>query len=308
MPIQMHEFYPALDAAYARGGMAEAEQFLLSITTVEGSEAVVLAAAFNELGSLYRGMSRFAPSLEAFQRALALTASLSGPQSSQYATILNNMAGTYRLSGDQDRAIEAFHRALSIYRAIGEESSYLYASLYNNLALSYRELGNTGEAIRCLEQALSLIRSLPDRRQELAITCNNLAALYHAVGDTHRAAACLDTALKEFEACPPEENVHYAAGLNSLASCLYAIGAYDRALDAYEKSARHTLTFFGPNVEYAITCQNMRFVHEKLGQPIRAAAALEQALEVYEALLGPDHERTQNARTDLARLRGEGPA
>lgn len=306
MPIRMNRFYPALDDAYARGGMAEAERFLLQVTMTEGTDAPVLAAAYNELGSLYRGSSRFPLSLNAFQHALELTAVLSGPRSSQYATILNNMAGTHRLAGDQERAIEGFHQALRIYRDVGEDSPYLYASLYNNLSLSYRETGDLGEAIRCLEQALTLIEPLPDRRQELAITCNNLAALYHAAGDTPRAAVCLERVMREFDACPEEENVHYAAGLNSLASCLYTIGDYERALEAYEKSAQHTLTFFGPNVEYAITCQNMRFVHEKLGQRERAVQALRRALEVYETLLGPHHPRSENARADLTGLIGEG--
>lgn len=305
MPIQVNEFYPALDGCYARGGLQEAERFLLEVTMTEGTEAPVLAAAYNELGSLYRGTSRFARSLDAFEKALELTGNLSGETSGQYATVLNNMAGTYRLSGEQEKAVELFRRAGAIYRGAGMENSYPYASLLNNLSLSYRECGRAQEAIVCLEQALAIIETIPERKQELAITCNNLAALYYAAGDSTRTAACLDRALREFDRCAEEENVHYAAGLNSLASCLFTTGDYPRALSAYQKSAEHTLRFFGANLEYAITCQNMHWVYEKLNRRAEAVDALRQARELYEKFLGPDHERTRWAGQELEKLMGD---
>ena len=56
---------------------------------------------------------------------------------------------------------------------------------------------------------------------------------------------CLQRALQAFEKCADEENVHYAAGLNSLAAFLYAEGDCERALALYRKSMRYTLRFFG---------------------------------------------------------------
>ena len=97
--------------------------------------------------------------------------------------------------------------------------------------------------------------------------------------------------------------MHYAAGLNSLAAFLYAEEDYERALALYRKSMRYTLRFFGENVEYGITCQNMSHVYEKMGQRAEAAAVLERAEKVYERLLGPEHERTRSAGDELQRLR-----
>lgn len=114
---------------------------------------------------------------------------------------------------------------------------------------------------------------------------------------------CLQRALQAFEKCADEENVHYAAGLNSLAAFLYAEGDCERALALYRKSMRYTLRFFGENVEYGITWQNMAHVYEKMGQRTEAAAALERAEKAYARLLGPEHERTQSAGDELQRLR-----
>lgn len=300
----MQNFYTQLDQSYATGGIPTAEQFLLSYTKSPANEQVCIAA-WNELGSLYRGTSRFPQSLAAFEQSLALAETVFGPTQSEYATILVNMAGTCRLAEDHDKAIELFKQAIAIYSAAGEDNSYLYANVWNNLSLAYRDAGQLEHAMNCLEQALSIIEVLPGYRQELAITYNNLAALAHAKGDRERTAFCLRRAMEEFDACADEENVHYAAGLNSLASVLYSTGAYEQALDAFRKSAQYTLHFFGKNLEYAITYQNISRVYEALNQPTQVLDALQHAREVYETLMGADHPRTVAVKEEIAQLRKE---
>ena len=262
-----------------------------------------LIAVYNELGGLYRGTSRFTQSLNAFQKAKKLCAEELGENDAEYATILNNMAGTYRLTKDYNQAIEAFQKAADIYRQTGNESVYAYASVLNNLSLVYREVNQIDRAIAYLEQALALIETMPEYRQEAAITYNNLTELYCAVGDRNKAMLCLNRALQEYEKCPEEERAHYAAVLNSLAGFLYAEGDYHRALALYHQSAKYTKRFFGENMEYGITCQNMRWAYEQLGDREGAVAALTRAERVYEKLLGAEHERTRSVSDELTRMR-----
>lgn len=304
--MDMQQFYQQLDQFYTQGNPDGAERFLLSqagSSCCAPADPHLLLAVHNELGSLYRGQSQFQPSLSAFEKARELAASLYGADSLQYATVLNNMAGTYRLSGVLPQAIQLFLQSLELYRECGEEDSYLYASGLNNLSLAYQQDRQFQPAIQCLEQALQIMQRLPQHQQELAITYNNLTALYFTVGDQEKASQCAEQALAEFDKCADGDNLHYAAGLNSLASCLYAAGDLERALTTFQKSARYTVRYFGENIEYAITCQNMRWVHEKLGQYPQAIAALERAVSVYQHLLGADHERTLAAQQDLTQLR-----
>ena len=300
----MQNFYTHLDQAYADGGITAAEQFLLGYTKAPTSDEVCIAA-WNELGSLYRGTSRFPQSLSAFEQSLSLAETVFGSAKSEYATILVNMAGTCRLAEDYERAIELFKQAIAIYLGAGEDNSYLYANVWNNLSLAYRDAGQLERAMSCLEQALSIMEGLSGYRQELAITYNNLAILAHATGDRARTAFCLNRAMEEFDACADEENVHYAAGLNSLASVLYSSGAYEQALEAFQKSAQYTLHFFGKNLEYAITYQNMSRVYEAMNQPQQALAALHETRELYVTLLGSEHPRTLAADKEIAQLRKE---
>ncbi|MBR2189059.1 MAG: tetratricopeptide repeat protein [Eubacterium sp.] len=302
-------FYRELDALYDQGDLQRVERYLQ-----EQREQYVqeypryfkeLVAVCNEMGSFYRGTSRYDRSAEAFQSALGYIEEDMGKNCIQYATVLNNMAGTYRLTGDYQKAITLFLEARDIYLAQGQKDSYEYASVLNNISQAYLETRTYDQAIAYLKEALALVRRISGSHQDIAITYNNLAALYRAAGDHDEAKRCAKEAIREFEQCADEENVHYAAGLNSLAGILYAEQQYEQALELYQKSAAYTKRFFGENIEYGVTCRNMYWVCEKLGRIEDAIAALEMAKENFTRLLGAEHDRTLAVADDLRRLRGK---
>ncbi len=300
-------FYQNLDQCYTKGDVDQVERFLLEAEAQyrenTAGAAEIGIAVYNELGSLYRGISRYDASISSFQHARELVAQEIGADSVQYATVLNNMAGTCRLMGNFDDALQLFRMAEEIYAHAGEEQSYAYASVLNNMSLVYRELEDLQPAIEYLEKALTIIRTMPNTEQEIAITYNNLAAMYRLADDTEKAKHCVDLAIEFFEQCREEENVHYAAGLNSLAGFLYAEHDDERALELYQKSAQYTKRFFGENIEYGITCRNMYWVYERLGRRQEAIQALEKAREIFARVLGETDDRTCAIADDLRRLK-----
>ncbi|MBQ7816508.1 MAG: tetratricopeptide repeat protein, partial [Oscillospiraceae bacterium] len=155
-------------------------------------------------------------------------------------------------------------------------------------------------------QALERMETMPQLRQELAITHHNLTALYQTTGEREQAKAHLDRALELFEGCTEGENVHYAAALNSLAGFFYQDGDHAQALATFEKAAEYTRKFFGENVEYAITWQNMSRGYEAMGQREETARCLERAVEGYQRLLGAEHEHTKAAVEELRQIREAG--
>lgn len=309
MEDKLKLFYKELDTRYAKGDLEQVEQFLLHCVKDVGEkqeqETGIRIAVYNELGSFFRGISRFDQSIQMFQYAQELVCAELGYNSVQHATVMNNMAGTYRIKGDYASAIRLFEQSLKIYRGCGEEKQYTFASVLNNLALAYRENHQISKAIEYLEQALELIEHMPERKQETAITYHNLAALYLAAGDQDMASQCVNHAISIFEQCADEENVHYAAALNSLAGILYAQNDCEKALQLYWKSLTYTKRFFGENLEYGITFRNMYWVYKKMGRRKDAIAALEQAYQIFERLLGTEHERTCAVADDLRRLKEE---
>ena len=307
MQQTLQTFYQNLEQYYAAGDVDQMERFLLETEAqyrenTEGAAQIGIAV-YNELGSLYRGISRYDASISSFQHARQLVEKEIGTDSVQYATVLNNMAGTCRLMGHFDDALQLFHMAEQIYAHAGEEQSYAYASVLNNMSLVYRELEDLQPAIEYLEKALAIIQTMPNTQQEIAITYNNLAAMYRLADDTEKAKHCVNLAIEFFEQCREEENVHYAAGLNSLAGFLYAEHDDERALELYQKSAQYTKRFFGENIEYGITCRNMYWVYERLGKRTEAVQTLEKAREIFARVLGEDDARTCTVADDLRRLK-----
>lgn len=307
MQQTLQTFYQNLDQYYAAGDVDQMERFLLETEAQyrknTAGAAQIGIAVYNELGSLYRGISRYDASISSFQHARQLVEKEIGTDSVQYATVLNNMAGTCRLMGHFDDALRLFHMAEQIYARAGEEQSYAYASVLNNMSLVYRELEDLQPAIDYLEKALEIIQTMPNTQQEIAITYNNLAAMYRQAGNTAKAMQCVDLAMQYFDQCCEQENVHYAAGLNSLAGLLYAERDDERALELYQKSAQYTKRFFGENIEYGITCRNMYWVYERLGKRNEAIEALEKAREIFAQVLGEDDDRTCAIADDLRRLK-----
>lgn len=307
MQQTLQTFYQNLDQYYAAGDVDQIERFLLETEAQyrknTAGAAQIGIAVYNELGSLYRGISRYDASISSFQHARQLVEKEIGTDSVQYATVLNNMAGTCRLMGHFDDALRLFHMAEQIYARAGEEPSYAYASVLNNMSLVYRELEDLQPAIDYLEKALEIIQTMPHTQQEIAITYNNLAAMYRLADNTAKAKQCVDLAMQYFDQCCEQENVHYAAGLNSLAGFLYAERDDERALELYQKSAQYTKRFFGENIEYGITCRNMYWVYKRLGKRTEAMAVLEKAREIFAQALGEDDARTCAVADDLRRLK-----
>lgn len=308
----LEDFYGELDEMYARGDLNAVECFLIKYEETIREEAIqndsqeqteLLLAVYNEMGTFYNAVGRHLKAIEVYEHAGNKAKQTFGEDSSQYASILNNMAGVYRTQGELQKAIDLFKEAAAIYGKLGMEDAYPYAGVMNNLALCCQEKGNYPCSIEYLDKALRIYERNPESKWETALSYNNMTALYSAMGDKDGANFCIRRALKAFEACEDEPNVSYCAGMNSLAGFLFTEGEFERAAAVYRKSARYTLKFFGENLEYAQTCQNIGRTYERLGRRDEAISSLERADRIYSRLLGKDHERTSSVEDDIKRIR-----
>ncbi|WP_049898239.1 tetratricopeptide repeat protein [Ruminococcus gauvreauii] len=261
------EFYHQLGVRYRTHDMERIEQFLAACVRSLGEEQknpMLLCMVYNEMGSFYRGTSRYQESLSAFRKSQELVLDLKGRDTADYAVSVNNIAGTYRLMGEYEQAVSLFLEALNIHEKLGDRQSYAYASVHNNLALACQELGQLSRAASHLETALPLIETMPGHSHEAAVTETNLGILYHRMGETEKAHRSIAGALHTFEGLDDEKNVHYAAALNMLGTFHYETGQYEQAAAAYKKAAEYTERFFGRNAEYETACRNLSRARRKL--------------------------------------------
>ena len=261
-------FYKGLGAAYRSQDMQAIETYLeSSLAEVKEEKPLnesLLCMIYNEMGSFYRGTSRYERSLEAFGQAAALLKRLKGEKNGEYAALTNNTAGTYRLMGDYDRAIAMYKKAFAIYEELGDTESYPYASVHNNISQAYQATGELDLALVHMEKALPLIEKLPKHAHEVAVSYMNLGAIYYRMNRFAEAHDCADKAMAICESLDEKKIVHYAAALNLKGHLFYREGKYDEALTYYEKSADYTKRFFGENVEYKSACENIERTRRKL--------------------------------------------
>jgi tetratricopeptide (TPR) repeat protein len=301
----MIDFYDKLDALYQAGDLAAVEVYindeLWRVQYDVGADSPEYAAILNELAGFMRGVSRFDEAEETFRHALSILQVKGAERSPQYATMLLNLAGLYRLTGRTGEAIELFSEAQRLLTATGETGSYAYASVLNNLALAYQDLGDYDTALHSSLEAYQLQQQLGAGTHEQATSLNNLAVICLRGNKILEAEYYIDQALAVYDRMP-EANVHHAAALTTKASLLFRAGQYKEAQDLFMQARDLTEHFFGKNIEYAASERHLAMTGEALGDVTGAIRHLQEAVSVYERLLGQSHERTEDCRTMLNRL------
>ncbi|MDR2108797.1 MAG: tetratricopeptide repeat protein [Coriobacteriales bacterium] len=273
-----------LDALLSSGQPEAAERFLLDRLTVleeQGeSESAFFLSLLNELASLYRGISRYQESEQAFVRLQKTLQAKGQTHTLPYAVVLINIAGCYRLTGDALRALEHYGAAQAVLASLTDSTNispeeqqrarYLTASVLNNISLLYCDTGQFELALSHAERAAKLIRAGVGDEHELATTYNNLASIYLKLGRMAEAEEACGNALALYQRMP-RENVHHAAALATFAALRFEQGDYPAAEAALQEALVLTEHFFGRNAEYAVAERNLAQVREALAQTRRTA-------------------------------------
>ena len=158
---------------------------LVSGTT---AEPMLLAAALNGLGIVFKDTGRFADAASTYQEALVIAEREVGPDGPQLADLHHNLAG---LNHAQDRFVEGephAHRALELrHMGPGLNSTAAAGDLAVLGALLLGQDRYT-EAEQALEKSLAIwVERFGPNHYEVAIVKHNLAALYTARGEYARA-------------------------------------------------------------------------------------------------------------------------
>ena len=299
------DFYEQLDRLYETDPK-QVEAFLLQTleTCRDAEDDLGMVTVSNELGSLYRGQSRYAESADQFEFAMEMLEDLGMTDSTAYLTSLLNRAGTYRLTGQIRDAVQDFHRVLRLLSEQPGDTAYVRASALNNLGLCYQELGDGEAASEYILKALHMMEDLPGMEAEIASSMNNLAAVYLHEGALDEAANWMERAMEYYEGPAGALDPHQAAAYSSMAAIRYRQGFLRDALEFYKKAASVTLRFFGKTLDYAAILYGSAIVSHDLNAA-EDTALLQETILLYEKLLGKGCSMAQNARQLLRQWKQE---
>lgn len=299
-------FYQQLDRLYADEPRS-VESFLLdslaAFRQAEDQEGII--AASNELGSLYRGQTRYDDSTVAFQEALDRMETLGLKGSVPYLTALLNRAGTYRLGGRAEEAVTDFQTVLTLLEGqSGANVPYIRASALNNLGLTYEELGRLDLAEDYAVRAMEVIRTQPGTEAEVASSQNNLATICLRQDRLEEADAWIARAMPYYESEAARQDPHLANAYTTLAAIRCRQDRLEEALAAYDTAAPVMERFFGRNLNTASLWFNGALVARNLDRA-DAEDRMRRAGELYAALQGPESPMAKRAEELLRNWGGE---
>lgn len=264
---KLKNFYKELDHLYQTGKTGEIEPYILTImeenrNAPEGSQILAISC-LNELGSYYRGISRYEDSIKAFEEAGRYILELMGAKSVEYATNRCNLAGAVRMIKNYGWALELFTQAAHIYNMTTGKESYYYTAVINNLSLLYLDMEEYEKAIQYLKEALKRIHRTPGQKEEEAITLVNLAAACQKLGRISQAEEYLDIAMRIYNRLE-DKGVHYGAALNMQGAVCMEKKDYRGAEHAFLKARDAAFQYFGENEDYDRANQNISLARKAM--------------------------------------------
>jgi tetratricopeptide (TPR) repeat protein len=269
-----------------------------------GSEYPLIVPCLNNLGASLLYMGDYPTARSSFERALAISEKINGPEHTWTSSCLNNLGLLLSDIGEYSAARPLLERALAISEKIDGPEHPATATCLENLAALMLEIGDASAARPLLERALAISEKASGPVHPLTGRClNNLANLLQHVGDYVASRPLLERALAISEKTNGPEHPATATCLNNLAVLLTNIGDHVAARPLLERALAISEKINGP--EHPETCMRLNDLAsllQTMGDFPAARPLLERALAVFEKAAGAEHPVTGAGLNNLAVL------
>lgn len=259
MDHSLQDFFTSLDQLYTQGKTNQIESFLKRTLAEHriccGGHDPIFTAALHELGTYYRGVSRYTESAKAFEEAGQDILSYGTKDTIDYATNRINLGGTLRLMKQYSQALRLYEEARNIYMRLEGRQSYHYAAVLNNISLIYLDTQNYSSAFSYANEALQIISILPGYTEERAISLVNRGTAQYYLKNTEAAWQDATAALALYDSLD-EKGIHYTNALNLLGTLEFEKGNTQKAYHLFMQAAKAIEAVFGKNDDYFKAYQN----------------------------------------------------
>src|SRR5262245_4696050 len=298
----------------------------------------VLARSHNTIGVLLMETGKPAEALQAFQKALAMQQKLADAHpaiagyQSELALSHNNIGTVLLRTGKPGEALTAWRKALAInqkladaHPAVAEFQSAL-AGTHNNIGELLSQTGNPAEALQAHQKTLAIRQKLAAAHPAVAELQSDVAASHNGIGyllsqmgkpaealQAHQKALAIRQKLADAHPAVTRFQRTLAQSHNLLGRLFARQQRFAEAFTAIDTglAIRRKLAKADPkNTEYAI---DLGYSHAyrgwalvRSGQPSRAAADLQQAVELWAQAKAPNTETRFERSRALALLAGLG--
>jgi eukaryotic-like serine/threonine-protein kinase len=293
---------------YYRGRLEDAEPYfreaLEARRHVLGEEHPHTLRSFNTMSDLLIAQSNFVEAEWYVREAYERTKRVLGDDDRETHHSINNMGLALEWQGKRLEAEPYYREVLELRRRVlGDEHPHTLHSM-NNMGYLLRQMGNLDEAEVYYRQTLEARRrALGDEHPSTLLSVINLGGLLMAQNKFSDAEPYYREALEGSRRALGEDHQQTLVAIHNMGTVLSNLGeleeaeqygrdAVQRARDVLPADHWHLAVFLS---RYGNTLVSMERFDE-------AETHLLEALTIFEAALGPDHDRTISVITQLADL------
>ena len=253
-----------------------------------GRDPHLRANLLHALGRACTAIDAFLPAESLLREAAAIREQTFGPRSLESALSLGSLGQLHYRQGRLPEAAQALREAYRMHHECAVDVHTDVAAAANDLAALERALGNVARARELHQEALALRRQGGDPVL-VAESLNNLA---NSEPDLPAARALLEESLRVRRALLGEQDpltIQSHANLGTLCLRMGGLAEAREHLRAAIDGAR-VLAGLGSD-GLAMSLRSLAYVELRLGDAEAAATAIDEAIGLDSARLGPDHPR-----------------
>jgi tetratricopeptide (TPR) repeat protein len=269
-----------------------------------GPEHPLVAASYNNLGTVLAELGQFEEARASYDRALQLRRKTQGKDHPLVALSYSNLGTALAELGRHDEARDMYEHALAIRKkSLGLEHPDVASSL-TNLGAALTELERHAEALAMQESALALREKLlGPEHPDLASPLSNLGGALRGLHRYAEARTHLEHALALREKSLGADHPDVALTLDDLGQVLADMGRYAEARTHYQRALALQEKALRPgHPSAAVSLAGLGRVLGALGHDEEARAAYERALALREKALGATHPLVARSLADLGEL------
>lgn len=269
-----------------------------------GPNDPALYAALNDLGVLREAQDRAREAIELLEEALRGRVRLLGPRDRSVFASAANLAQAYDKSGDIQKSLAMLIESLRVAEDLSDAPRMTLIELNNNIGATYQDLNLDKEAAPYLRKADELAQQWlrPDSPDALTLRAN-LAGLEAELGNPQRAMELLQEVIETRTRVLGPDAYDTLTSRYAFCNSMWIAKRFDDAAACFLQLLPDVIrsqkdgSFLAASTRLSIA---RTFADN--GRLADAEPYARTALEQFTALYGPDHARTKNAASVLAKI------
>ncbi|NJL14486.1 MAG: tetratricopeptide repeat protein, partial [Microscillaceae bacterium] len=267
-----------------------------------GEQHPSYAEALSDLALILEEQGQFSKAEALLEEALNIVRRSQGEKSYMYLKLSAKLAANYIKTGLYALAEPLLLEVLANLKNTQGTHNQDYAGYLSNLGVMYYDAGNFEKAEKCYREALAIRKDLFGvNSMDYSASLETLGNLFYSRQAYAQALELFQTATEIIKKIIGEDNLEYARAIGGLAKIYGKLGEEEKAefyhLLGLQKTYQNTTE---KNRTFIVNMLNAGVFYQNQGQTEKARIYLDSCARLSEQYLGPYHEVTQRAFSNLS--------